>query len=91
MFIEMVDILKRYIHAEQFRLWNDHLSEAHNMLPFLVSAGHRNYVACFPHYLEDMQNLPETAPTVHAVFVDGKFTVHETSGKFCGVWSDMAL
>ena len=61
------------------------------MLQFLVSAGHRNYVACLPHYLEGMQNQLETAPTVHAAFVDGKFTVHETRGKFYGVWSDMAL
>lgn len=91
MFIEMVDILKHYIQAERFGLWKDHLAEAHRMLPFLVSAGHTNYSACLPHYLEDMRNLPTTAPVVDEAFRNGNFSVHQLSGAFNGVWTDMAL
>ena len=42
-------------------------------------------------YLEDMQNLPETAPGVHQAFMEGKFPVQWTKGHFKAVGADMAL
>ncbi len=48
MFINMTGVLLRYIQAECLGKWDDHLIEAQNMLPYMVSAGHRNYAACLP-------------------------------------------
>ncbi|KAJ8366433.1 hypothetical protein AAFF_G00355510 [Aldrovandia affinis] len=61
------------------------------MLPYLVAAGHYKYVSCLPHYLEAMRSLPTLTPNIHREFKDGKFTVHQTEGRFNGVWTDMAL
>lgn len=91
MYMDMVLILKRYIQAEWAGLWEIHLSEVENMLPYLVSAGHHKYVSCLPHYLTAMKSLPMTAPDVDQAFKSGKFTVKENPGRFNGVWSDMGL
>ena len=71
--------------------WEAHLQEARDMFPYLVAAGHYKYVACLPHYLEAMESLSVIALEVDTAFKSGKFTVHQTSKKFNGVWSDMAL
>ena len=91
MYIEMVLILKRYIHAERAGLWDQHLQEAQNMLPYTTSSGHNKYMSCLPIYLNEMKNLPNTAPEVYSEFQAGNFAVHQVEGEFNGTWTDMAL
>jgi len=91
MHMDMLMILKRFIHAERAGLWEAHLAEVEKMLSYLVAAGHYKYVSCLPHYLEAMRALPTVAPSVARSFGNGQFTVRQTSGKFNGVWTDMAL
>ena len=64
-YINMVLTLKTFIEAERVGCWEDHLTAVENMLPYLVSAGHIKYVACIPHYLTAMRNLP---PDIAAEF-----------------------
>ena len=47
MYVHMVLVLKRYIEAEK-GLWQQHLTEVDNMLPYPSSAGHTKYVVCIP-------------------------------------------
>ena len=54
MYMDMVMILKRCIHAERTGLWEEHLVELANMLLYIVAAGRCKYVSCLPHYLESM-------------------------------------
>ena len=84
-------ILKRFIHAERAGLLEEHLAETEKMLPYLVSAGHYKYVSCLPHYLQAMGNLSTVAPNIHKAFMNGQFTIHQSEGRFNGVWTDMAL
>ncbi|KAG1652811.1 Thrombospondin type-1 domain-containing protein 7A [Nymphon striatum] len=91
MYIDMMLILRRYIHAERAGLWQQHLQEVRNMLPYTIASGHSKYMSCLPIYLNEMQKLPETAPEVHEEFAAGKFTVHQTAGDFNGVWTDLAM
>jgi len=91
MYIDMVHIIQKYIHAERAGKWDTHLMEAQNMLPYLVVTGHYKYVSCLPHYINEMKNLPDTAPEVYQQFLDGNFCVRQTSGNFNAVWTDMAL
>ena len=80
MYMDMVMILKRFIHAEREGLWEEHLAEVEKMLPYLVASGHYKYVSCLPHYLEAMKSLSTLVPNIHKVFKDGRFTVHQTEG-----------
>ena len=91
MYIEMILIAKRYVYAERAGLWQNHLKETSNMLPYLVSAGHTRYMSCLPLYLKDMSELPEKHPDVFQKFEEGKFTVRQVAGPFNGVWTDLAL
>lgn len=85
MYMGMVMILKRFIHAERAGLREEHLAEVEKMLPYLVAAGYYKYVSCLPHYLEAMRSLHTLAPNIHRPFKDGQFTVLQTGGRFNGV------
>ena len=82
MHINMVLIFKRYTEVETAGLWQQHVTEEDNMLPYMLPAGHTKYIACMPHYLQAMRHIP---PDVVKAFIQGNFTVHVTSGKFNGI------
>ena len=42
-------------------------------------------------YLEDMLRLPETAPRIYQVFLQGQFVVKRTPGMFKAVAADQSL
>ena len=48
MYIDMTQILRRYIQAERSGNWQSHLNEVQKMISYIVSAGHRNYAVCLP-------------------------------------------
>ena len=75
MYLEMMDIVRRYIYAEQSGNWTLHLATVEEMLPYLVSAGHAKYTACVPQYITVMMSLPAS---VELEFQMGNFTVRNT-------------
>lgn len=91
MYIDMVCILKEYIHAERVGDWIEHLTSVRKMLPYTVSAKHTKYTVCLPLYLKDMEELPQKHPEIYANFMKGSFKVRRMEGKFNGVWTAMAL
>ena len=88
MYLHMIEILHKFIAAERAGIWDLHIQSTKEMLPYIVSAGHNKYTVCLPHYLAAMKELPLS---VKSEFEKGNFTVRKLSGKFNGVWSDMAL
>ena len=72
MYMDMVMILKRYIHAERAGIWEEYLAESENMLLYPVSAGRCQYVSCLPHYLEAMIGLPTLALNILKTFKMGR-------------------
>ena len=48
MYVEMVQILRRYIHTERSGCWQAHLTEVENMIPYIYAVGHRNCAVCLP-------------------------------------------
>ena len=83
MYVEMVQILRRYIDAKQSGCWQAHL-EVENMIPYITAAGHRNYAECPPLYLHGMKALPESFPAIHE-FMQRHFAVHCTPGSSNGI------
>lgn len=90
-YIGMVDALLQFIHAERAAIWSEHLSASSKMAIFIAAADHNKYVKAIVSYLEEMRNLPQTAPDVQLEFEKGNFTVKRCSGEFNCVWTDMAL
>lgn len=58
MYIDMVLILKRYIHAERAGLWRQHLLEIQDMLPYTIASGHNKYMAYLPIYFNERNYFP---------------------------------
>ena len=56
-FLEMTGILQRFLCAQREGDWLDFLSEAGNMLPYIISAGHHKYGVFLPLYLKEMKDL----------------------------------
>ena len=89
--VEIVQILRRYIHAERSGCWQAHLTEVENMILYITAAEHRNYAVCLYLYLYDMKAFPESSPAIHEEFMQGHFAVHRTPGSFNGIWTDLAI
>ena len=85
MFIEIAQIMKRYVNAERIGDWDGRLVETENMMPYIISAKHRNYTPWLPLYLKDMRALSQSHPDVNAQFKAGNFTVRLKPGKANGV------
>ena len=68
MYMDMLMILERCIHAEHAGLWEEHLAELENMLLYLVDTGHCKYVSCLHHYLEAIIDLPTLALNILKAF-----------------------
>ena len=80
-YMDMVMILKRCIHAERAGLWEEHLAELENMSLYLVAAGRCKYVSYLPHYLEVMIGLPTVALNTLKAFKQKLSSM--VSGKTC--------
>ena len=61
------------------------------LLCLFMAMDETNNLCWCSFYLEDMRCLPETAPELHQSFLEGKFVVKHTHGKFKAVEMDMAL
>ena len=60
MFMEMLDILRKFIRAERSGNWILHIQKASEMLPFLAAAGHNNYTKSIQQYVQEMELLNDT-------------------------------
>ena len=91
-FLEMTDILLRFLCYQREGNWFGHLSESAKMLPFLTAAGHYKYgQQSLPQYIAKMKQLPTTAPAVYDSFLNGNFVARRTSGIHNAVSPDMLL
>ena len=91
MYLEMVQLVLRYVLSERIGAWLGHIEEIQNMLLFVVAAKHTKYMAFLPLYRNEIKDLPQTHPEVYNEFINGNFTVQLKQGKADGVWSDLAL
>lgn len=91
-FLEMSDILQRFIYYQREGNWLGYLCESARMLPYLTAAGHYKYgQQSLPLYLAEMKKLPNTAPEVHNALMQGIFVGRRADGNHNGVSPDMLL
>ncbi len=74
-YLEMLDILKRFIKGERTGDWLLHLQSLLDMLPFFAATGHNAYAKSTYMYLNKMLTLPTTHPNVHKNFMDGMHVI----------------
>ena len=67
-YMDMVDILRKYIRAEHTGNRKLHLQTVSEMLPFLAACGHNHYTKSAWIYLQRMSNLHNEHPDVYQHF-----------------------
>jgi len=70
-YMDMVDILLKFLKAERTGNWDLHLQAITEMLPFLAVSGHNLYTKSVRIYLQDMRQLEKSQPRVHESFKAG--------------------
>ena len=90
-YIQMVQLLLRYIRAEREGSWSLHLSVTAQMAPHFFAMDRTNYSRWLPVYLGDMHQLSVTEPEIHQEFMDGGHPISRSTQPFSQVWTDMAL
>lgn len=90
-FMDMVDILRRFIKAERVGDWNLHLHTIKEMLPYLAASGHNIYVKSARVYLPQMNGMEETNPDVSAFFQSGCHVVRRSDKLWAGLSSDLMI
>ena len=90
-YLEMTEMMLLYLHAEREGVWQKHISVRSSIAKIIVAADHNKYTKVIVTYLEEMRNLPETAPEVYDEFNKGNFIVKRSANRFNGIWTDMAL
>ena len=90
-YLKMVDILQTFWKAERTGNWLLHLSVVQEMLPYLAAAGRNLYTKSAYLYLQSMNNLNNTNPTVYDSFVAGNHVVRRSNRAWAGLSSDLTI
>ena len=90
-YMDMVDILRKYIRAERTGNWELHLQAVSEMLPYLAASGHNNYTKSALLYLQRMSHLREDHPEVYQLFQDGLHVIRRSDRYWAGLSSDLVI
>ncbi|PIK60313.1 hypothetical protein BSL78_02744 [Apostichopus japonicus] len=90
-YMDMVNILERFLKAERTGNWGLHLQTVHDMLPYFAASGHALYAKCAYVYLQTMLNLPKTHPDVYRKFQEGYHVVRRSDRFWAGLSSDLII
>jgi hypothetical protein len=91
MYMHMVSILRSLIRSARTGNWKLYLQSLHEMLPYLAASGHNNYVKSLVLYLDKMNKLEESHPTVYTKFLEGLFVLRRSDTYWAGIFSDLYI
>ena len=90
-YMDMIDILRKYIRAERTGNWELHLQTVSKMLPYLAASGHNNYTKSAWLYLQRMSRLHEDFPEVYHHFQNGLHVIRRSDRYWAGLSSDLVI
>ncbi len=91
-FLKMSDIIQEFLYYQREGGWLGTLQKSVDMLPYMAAAGHHKYAQqSLPLFIQEMKELPATAPDVHAALMDGAFVGRRRDGSHNAVSPDMLL
>ena len=90
-YMNMIDILRRFLRAERTGNWLHHLQAMQEMLPYLAAAGHNLYTKSIFIHLQDMQQLQKQHPHVFHNFLKGHHVLRRSDRYWAGLSSDLTI
>lgn len=91
MYMDMVQILPKFIKAERLGIWQLHLQALYDRLPYLAASGHNLYFKSVHLYLKKMFDLDEHMPNVLSHFMKGPHVVQRSDRLWAGISTDLAI
>ena len=71
----------RFIRVKRLGDWPLTMSACNDICPWFFAFEHTNYARWMPVFICDMARLPDTYPSVHKAFMEGKFVVQLSDKK----------
>ena len=90
-YMEMLDILRRFMKGERTGNWDLHLHSMKEMLPYLAASGHSLYAKSVYIYLQQMQTLQEQHPEVFTAFSAGFHVLRRSDRYWAGLSTDLVI
>jgi hypothetical protein len=90
-YLDMINLLHKFLEAERTGNWQMHLHTIRMMLPYLAAAGHNLYVKSVYVYLCEMQELEKNHPDVYAMFEAGHHVLRRSDRYWAGLSSDIVI
>ena len=89
-YMDMVDILRKFIKADRTGHWVQHLEALSEMLPYMAASVHNLYTKSAQLYLQSMVRLESEHPVVYQKLIDG-FHVVRSDRKWAGLSTDLVI
>ena len=90
-YMEMIDLLRKFLKAERLGKWDLHLQSLYDMLPYFAASGHRLYLKSVHIYLQKMAKLPQEHPDVFHHFQEGLHVIRRSDRCWSGLSVDLVI
>ena len=90
-YMDMIDIVRKFIKSERTGDWKLHLQVLQDMLPFLAASGHNLYTKSIYVYLQRLAQLPRQHPEVQRHFENGLHVVRRVDRYWAGLSTDLVI
>ena len=90
-YMEMIDLLRAFIRAEQTANWELHLQVVAQMLPYFAASGHNLYAKCAYLSVRSMISLKKDRPEVYQQFASGYHVARRSDRFWARLSSDLEI
>ena len=90
-YMDMIDIMRRFIKSERTGNWDMHVQVMKEMLPYLAASGHNLYTKSIYVYLQTLDLLPVKHPEVLQHFRQGFHVVRRSDRYWAGLSTDLVI
>ena len=91
LYMDMIDILRRFIKTERTGNWLRHLQSVRDMLPFFAAAGHHHYAKSGYLYLLQMEELYDKHLEIYSKFKERHHVIRRTDRLWAGLSTDLVI
>ena len=77
--------------ADRTGSWQTHIAALTECLPIFAAAGHFNYLKSAHLYMQNMQQLETSYPTVYQKYQEGYHVIRRSDQFWAGLGSDLVI
>jgi len=90
-YMDMIDLLRRFLRALRMGDFLLYLGTLQEMLPYFAACGHNNYAKSAHVYIQDMIELEQLNPDMFCQLNSGLFVIRRSDRLWAGLPSDLVI